>query len=324
MSSAKASSSLPKYSPPTKGFLSYLPASWVPYAELIRLEKPHGIYMILYPYIMGLLYAAKIAPAPLPLPLFFHRALYLTIWTVFLRSAGCAWNDNVDQDYDRQTVRCRNRPIARGAISTFQGHVYTTVLVALGFLSIRDLPFECTVDAAVIFTLAIIYPFGKRFTHFAQVTLGATLSGAIVLAPHSVGVDPLSEDNIQSTACLVASIILLVMFYDVVYARQDTADDLKSGVKGMAVLFRNWITTLLVSLIAGITGVLYLAGQLTEMGLLFFQLSVAGTAVNLLTMIVLISKDSKSYAWYASKCYVLAIAALLGGFAAEYYQRITL
>ncbi|KAM0450930.1 hypothetical protein ACHAO4_006322 [Trichoderma viride] len=315
-------SSPPLYSPPTKGLLSYLPASWVPYAELIRLDKPHGIYMILYPYILGTLYAAKIASAPLPLPLVINRIIQLTIWTFFLRSAGCAWNDNIDQDYDRQTARCRNRPIARGAISTFQGHVYATALIALGFLSLQEFPFEAKASAAVAVVLACIYPFGKRFTHFAQVPLGATLSCAIVLAPYSVGVDPLSEANILPTASLVACIIMLVMFYDVVYARADTADDLKSGVKGMAVLFRNWMTTLLLSLITGITGLLFVAGQATGMSALFFQLSVTGPAVCLLTMITLLSNNSKSYAWYAGKCYVLAIASLLGGFAVEYYKAL--
>lgn len=315
-------SSLPRYSPPTNGFLSYLPASWVPYAELIRLDKPHGIYMILYPYLLGLLYAAKIAPAPLPLHLVINRAIQLTMWTFFLRSAGCAWNDNIDQDFDRQTARCRNRPIARGALSTLQGHVFATVLIAFGFLSMQEFPVESKVDACVCVVLACIYPFGKRFTHFAQVTLGATLSVAIVLAPHSVGVDPLSEENILPTTSLVASIIALVMFYDVVYARQDTADDLKSGVKGMAVLFRNWITTLLLSLITGITTLLFFAGQSVGMSALFFRLSVAGPAISLLTMITLMSGNSQSYAWYAGKCYVLAIASLLSGFAVEYYKTI--
>ncbi|KAL7952854.1 UbiA prenyltransferase family domain-containing protein [Trichoderma compactum] len=314
-------SALPRYSPPTEGLLSYLPASWVPYVELTRFEKPHGIYMILYPYIMGLLYAAKIAPAPIPLQTFISRTIGLTIWTVFFRSAGCAWNDNVDQDYDRKTARCCTRPIARGAISTLQGHIFTTVLVLFGFLSIQDLPVECKMDATVALALACIYPFGKRFTHFAQVPLGATLSMAIILSQHSVGINPFSEENILPTACLVTSIIMLVMFYDVVYARQDTADDLKSGVKGMAVLFRNWIKTLLVSLVAGITTLLYTAGQAVGMSTLFFQLSVAGPAISLITMVTLMSINSKTYAWYTGKCYVLAIACLLSGFAAEYYTR---
>ncbi|UKZ74618.1 hypothetical protein TrVFT333_002288 [Trichoderma virens FT-333] len=315
-------SALPRYSPPTKGFLSYVPSSWVPYVELTRFEKPHGIYMILYPYIMGLLYAARIAPAPISLSFFISRAITLTIWTVFLRSAGCAWNDNVDQDYDRKTARCCNRPIARGAISTLQGYVFTTVLVLFGYLSLQDLPIECKMDATVTLALACIYPFGKRFTHFAQVPLGATLSMAIISAQHSVGVDPFSQENIVPTACLVSSIIMLVMFYDVVYARQDTADDLKSGVKGMAVLFRNWIKTLLVSLIAGITALLYTAGQAVGMSTLFFQLSVAGPAVSLLLMVTLMSINSKKYAWYAGKSYVLAIACLLSGFSMEYYKTI--
>ncbi|QKX53211.1 uncharacterized protein TRUGW13939_00287 [Talaromyces rugulosus] len=315
----KAAASAPKYSPPTSGILSYFPSSWVPYAELIRLEKPHGIYMIWYPYIMGLLYSARISENTLSLELLCKRALDLTIWTFILRSTGCAWNDNVDQDYDRKTARCCNRPIARGAISTVQGHIYVAALTGLGFTSIQHFPVECTFDACAILLLAAIYPFGKRFTHFAQVPLGATLSGAIVMAQHSVGIDPLSNENLRPTACLVVSIILLVVFYDVVYARQDTVDDLKSGVKGMAVLFRNWIKTLLLSLVSGIAALLFLAGKFADMRRAFFYSSVGGTALGLLTMIMVI--NTSQVARYAGRFYILAIGCLLGGFAVECYDK---
>ncbi|PTB70123.1 hypothetical protein BBK36DRAFT_1108656 [Trichoderma citrinoviride] len=316
-SKAKAST----YTPPTKGILSYLPSSWVPYSELIRLDKPHGIYMTIYPYILGLFYAGQITPAPIHLNFLLSRFLNLAIWTFLIRSAGCAWNDNVDQDFDRQTARCRDRPIARGAISTLQGHVFTTALVALGFLSIQDFPLESKIDGAATVLLTCIYPFGKRFTHFAQVTLGSTLSVSIVFGPHAVGANPLSSENFLPTACLVSSIIMLVIFYDVVYARQDTADDLKSGVKGMAVLFRNWITTLLLSLITAITTLLYITGKSLGLSPLFFGLSVAGPAISLLTMIVLIASKSSS-SRYAGKFYVLAIFSLLSGFAVEYSKTI--
>jgi 4-hydroxybenzoate polyprenyltransferase len=224
----------------------------------------------------------------------------------------------VDQDYDRQTARCRNRPIARGAISTWQGHIYTAAIVALAFLCIDHLPYQCLADACVIFGLAAIYPFGKRFTHFAQVPLGATLSGAIVMAQHSVGVNPFSEDHVLPTWCLVASVILLVMFYDVVYARRDTADDLKSGVKGMAVLFRNRLKVLLLILVVGIAMSLFLAGKFVNMGQTFFYFSVAGTALSLISMVVII--NTSSIAKHAGNFYILAIACLLSGFTAEFYH----
>ncbi|ETS03175.1 hypothetical protein M419DRAFT_66126, partial [Trichoderma reesei RUT C-30] len=266
------------YTPPTKGILSCLPSSWVPYAELIRLDKPHGIYMTIYPYALGLLYASQLTSESLPPNVVLSRFLNLAIWTFLIRSAGCAWNDNVDQDFDRQTARCRDRPIARGAISTLQGHVFTTALLALGFLSIQNFPLESKIDGAATVLLTCIYPFGKRFTHFAQVTLGLTLSVAIIFGPHSVGANPLSQGNFLPTTCLVSSIILLVIFYDVVYARQDTVDDLKSGVKGMAVLFRNWITTLLLTLIIAILTLLYITARSLDLGWVFFGLSVAGPA----------------------------------------------
>ncbi|EHK22092.1 uncharacterized protein TRIVIDRAFT_130502, partial [Trichoderma virens Gv29-8] len=264
-----------EYTPP-KGLLSKIPASWVPYGELIRLHRPEFIYFIYAPFIVGLAYALCINKERVPAFTLAHRAGVLFVWTFFLRSSGCAWNDNIDQDFDRQTERCRNRPIARGAITTTKGHVFTIVLISLGFLSIRSLPFECTLVGIVTYVLTIIYPFGKRFTNFPQVILGSVLAMAIPLSSYSLGLPALSPPHIVPTACLSAAIVFLIVFYDVLYACQDIEDDLKSGVKGMAVYFRNYIEPLLITVTGLITGCLAMMGKLIDMGQLFFMFSVIG------------------------------------------------
>ncbi|KAK5991525.1 Prenytransferase ascA [Cladobotryum mycophilum] len=307
------------YTPPTKGVLSKLPASWVPYAELVRLEQPHGNYMIYFPHLLGLIYASSISPVAVPASTLAHRAGIFAIWTFLMRGAGCAWNDNTDREFDRRTARCRNRPIARGAVSPTQGHIFTLVLTLLAFWAIQSLPSECTYVGLGTTVLAAIYPFGKRFTNFPQVILGSTLASTIALSSYSVGLPALSLAYVGPTLCLTATIVLLVIFYDTVYARQDTADDLKSGVKGMAVYFRNHLGALLAVLTTSIAGVLFTLGQLVAMGPYFFTLSVAGVFTALVLMIAvvhwgLIPQWTGHSGWF----YALAISNLLGGFILEY------
>lgn len=303
------------YQPPTKGILSKLPASWVPYAQLIRLEQPHGNYMIYFPHIIGLMYASAIRPTELSV--LGHRAAIFAVWTFLMRGAGCAWNDNVDQEFDRKTERCRHRPIARGAISTTQGHVFTLILTLLGFAAIQSLPIECTYVGVGTTVLSAIYPFGKRFTHFAQVILGSTLASTIALSAYSVGLPALSKDYFVPTLCLSATIMLLVVFYDVVYARADTADDLKSGVKGMAVRFRNHLEGLFAFITLSIAGSLTTLGYLVGMGHWFYLFSVGGLTFGLVSMVALTHWNILP-GYSSGRCYAFAILNLLTGFIMEY------
>ncbi|CAN8103578.1 unnamed protein product [Discula destructiva] len=313
------------YKAPTKGVLSILPASWVPYAELIRFSQPHGIYMIYFPYIVGLMYAGSakdLAAAALPPSVLLNRLAVLGVWTFFLRSAGCAWNDIVDQDFDRKTERCRSRPVARGAISTTSANIYALALILIGFATLQILPVECSLCAISTTALTVLYPFGKRFTNFPQVILGSVLSTAISLSSYSIGLPALSPAFAAPTLCLSATIVLLVIFYDTIYARQDTADDLKSGVKGMAVLFRNHIVGLLLSLTSSIAALLYTVGTLLGMHTYFFAFSVGGLVTGLFTMIALIKWHwIPGFEKYAGWAYALAILNLVGGSVSEYLVR---
>ncbi|KAJ5459519.1 UbiA prenyltransferase family-domain-containing protein [Penicillium daleae] len=113
---------LPPYTDPTTGILSMLPSSWVHYAQLMRLELPGGFYAFYFLYIIGILYAACIAPqTPSPTKLLSLAAIMMP-FNILLRGVACSWNDNVDQEFDRQVVRCRHRPVARGAVTTIQAH----------------------------------------------------------------------------------------------------------------------------------------------------------------------------------------------------------
>lgn len=320
---AKAGTEANKYVAPSRGVLSTLPSSWVPYAELIRLHQPHGIYMIAFPHLVGLMYASSVLDEPVPLSMFANRAAVLLVWTFFWRSAGCAWNDNIDQDFDRKTARCRNRPIARGAISTASGHVYSLFLVLAAVAPLHYyLAPECTWAALVSVALAMIYPFGKRFTDFAQVILGSTLGSTVMLAAYSVGLPALSPRFLGPTLCLSATVMLLVVFYDTVYARADTADDLKSGVKGMAVRYRHNIEGLFAALTAAIVALLVALGVVAGMGQYYYAFAVVGLAASLTTLVGMTRWNLlPSWAGSSGWMYAFAVANLVAGFGIEYFTR---
>lgn len=338
----------PAYSAPTTGILALLPAPWVPFAELIRLHQPHGLYMTYYPNVLGLLYASAVSPSgPIPLPALAQRAALLAAWTFLLRSAGCAWNDVVDQDYDRRTARCRNRPVARRAVSTTDAVLFAAVLALLGLGCIQtinainaaqgdpsrggsgvsgDASGLATAGSALaLVVLATAYPFGKRVTHFAQAVLGATLAAGVPLAAGAAGLPALSSAahaahaaHAAPTLCLAAAVALLVVFYDVVYARRDTADDLVTGVKGLAVRFRGRLEALFVVVTASIAGLLIALGVLAGMGPWYFVLSVGGLTAGLVFMIALTHWDLlPSWCGKSGWCYAFAIGMLVGGLLCE-------
>ena len=204
--------SLPEYTPPTKGFVSTLPKSWIPYAQLMRIERPAGLYAFYVPYILGLAFAACLRK-DVPEPSFLlKQSGLLLIGCVILRGASCTWNDNIDQEYDRAVARCRNRPIARGAVSTAQGHIFTLALYLVGAIFVSLWPKECAYDAIGIAVLFTIYPFGKRFTNYPQFILGFPFAAGIIFSCHLLGVNPFERSETGlSTALLMAANISWTM-----------------------------------------------------------------------------------------------------------------
>ncbi|CRG89607.1 hypothetical protein PISL3812_06646 [Talaromyces islandicus] len=313
---------LPAYQPPTKGFLSKLPVSCVPYAQLMRLDRPAGFYAFYMPYVIGIAYAAAASEIRLPVSLLLNRASIYIVGCVFLRGAACTWNDNIDQDFDRQVARCRLRPIARGAVSTLQGHIFTAAQTLVGGLLLLALPVECVFDAVPIALLFALYPFGKRFTYYPQLILGFPFAGAIIMASHSLYTNPFSSHNIIPTFCLVFANICWTMVYDTIYAHQDIEDDVKAGVKGMAVRFKD-TTHLICSLLSVcVVGLMITTGILSQLGPAYFILSSGGTAASLGSMIVLVDlKTPSSCAWWFHWGFWFVGLSMLSGLLAEYAGR---
>ena len=257
------------YKPPSKGILSYLPSSWVPYAELIRLHKPAGILYIYFPYLFGSLFAASLEePIPSPDTIVTSNVLLFVVAFV-LRSVGCTWNDIVDRDLDRQVACCRIRPIARGALSVRAGYIATAAQYLILFAvmvpsSPKSLPYLVPVIAT-----GTLYPYAKRVNNYAQGVLGLSLSMGMFVGCAVMGMDPQSlglSKSFTALLSLAVSYMVWTMIYDTIYAFQDIRDDEKAGIKAMSIWHQGHMKPLLFSLSLIQIGLLVYTGTLIHAG----------------------------------------------------------
>lgn len=194
-------------------------------AALIRLHKPVGIFLLLWPTWWALWLAAPGLPA-------------LKLWAIFtagvviMRSAGCAINDIVDQRFDGQVQRTNQRPLVTGQLSKTTALVVFTSLCLIAFALVLFLNWQTIVLAFIALALSVAYPFMKRYTYFPQVVLGAAWYVGILMAFTA------TNGVLSLTAWLlyIASVVWAVV-YDTMYAMVDRDDDIKIGVKSTAVLF---------------------------------------------------------------------------------------
>ena len=283
---------LPPYNPPQTGLVSYLPPAWIPFAELMRLHKPAGYYASYFPLLVGTFFAAAVSiPAPSPSSVTRICAVH-TVGNFFLRGGACSWNDTVDAPLDRKVARCRDRPVARGAVRPGVAHAFTALLTVTWFFILSWLPLASITPAVLFALLLMVYPFCKRITNFPQVVLGFSLGLGQSVGMASLGLDPLSQGSPKTRwtmACLYLSNVVNAMIYDTVYAHQDLEDDLKAAVMSMAVACGGRTKEVLTLLSAVEIGLLSGAGYLIGFGAWYFFTAVGGTTVMLSTMIVMVN-----------------------------------
>lgn len=200
---------------------------FVHYVQLMRLDKPIGIYLLLWPTLWALWFAAGGLPS-------FHVLIVFVLGTVLMRSAGCAINDFADRDFDPHVARTKNRPIAAGLIQPEEAiRLFVAIaLIAFGLLtSLRNTYAMLLAIPAVL--LAGSYPFMKRWISIPQAYLGLAFSAGMPMAFAAV--------QHQVPWGLVIPLMLAnvcwVIAYDTLYAMVDREDDLKIGVKSSAILF---------------------------------------------------------------------------------------
>jgi 4-hydroxybenzoate polyprenyltransferase len=195
------------------------------YAQLMRLDKPIGILLLLWPTLMALWIAAEGMPDLLVLFVF-------VLGVIIMRSAGCVINDFADREVDGHVLRTMNRPLATGAATAKEALILFSGLglTAFGLVLLMN---SLTIYLSIVgIVLAAIYPFMKRYTYFPQVVLGMAFGWAI---PMSFAAQ-LGEIPTVAWLLFLANIVWSVI-YDTFYAMVDREDDLLTGIKSTAILF---------------------------------------------------------------------------------------
>jgi 4-hydroxybenzoate polyprenyltransferase len=195
------------------------------YGRLMRINKPIGTFLLLWPTLWALWIAGEGHPD--------GQIVLIFVTGVFLmRSAGCVINDFADRDFDPHVERTRTRPLAVGEVSSKEALALFTLLCLIAFglvLMTNTLTIMLSFSAV---GLAALYPFMKRYTHWPQVFLGAAFSMAIPMAFAA------QTGAIPAAAWLIfIANICWVVAYDTMYAMVDVDDDLQVGVKSTAILF---------------------------------------------------------------------------------------
>lgn len=228
------------------------------YARLCRLDKPIGIFLLLWPTLWALWVAAEGFPRA---DLFF----IFVAGVVLMRSAGCIVNDLADRNFDRNVRRTRTRPLAAGEASVREAILLVLALVSVAFLLVLTTNRLTVQLSFVAVALAIIYPFMKRYTYLPQFVLGLAFGWSIPMAfAAQTGTVP----NIAWL--LLLGNVLWSVSYDTMYAMVDREDDLRIGVKSTAILFddndRFIIGVIQVMLIL----VLILVGDQLKLGIYYY------------------------------------------------------
>lgn len=195
------------------------------YAQLMRIDKPIGIFLLLWPTLWALWVAAEGIP-PLKLLLIFVAGVLLT------RSAGCVINDYADRKIDGHVKRTANRPIPSGRASAKEALYLFAGLMLIAFILVLFTNLETILLSVGGLVLAASYPFMKRYTHLPQIVLGAAFAWAVPMAFTAI------SESVPAYAWLIyCATLLWTVAYDTMYAMVDRDDDVKIGVKSTAILF---------------------------------------------------------------------------------------
>lgn len=228
------------------------------YALLMRLDKPIGIWLLLWPTLWALWLAGDGHPDP-------GLFVVFTLGVIVMRSAGCVLNDFADRKIDPYVERTRDRPIASGAVAPSEALLLFVALslIAIGLATMLNR--QAQLLAAVAAFLTVIYPFIKRFISIPQFFLGAAFGWAVPMA--------FAAQNGQTSqlAWLLFGIALIwAVIYDTFYAMVDRPDDLRVGVKSTAIMFGELDLFIIGGLQVLMLIALTMVGTMAELGFWYF------------------------------------------------------
>ncbi|MBM4195828.1 MAG: 4-hydroxybenzoate octaprenyltransferase [Gammaproteobacteria bacterium] len=236
------------------------------YARLMRLHRPVGIWLLLWPTLWALWLAADGRP---------DQRLFLVFvaGVVVMRSAGCVINDWADRDFDGRVARTRVRPLASGAVSPAEalGLFAALSMVAIALALQLNRPAQLLAVAGG--GLTVIYPFAKRFISAPQLVLGAAFGWSVPMAYAAV------TGAIPRVAWLIfLAVVVWAVIYDTEYAMVDREDDMRAGIRSTAILFGSADVFVVSLLMVVLVLALALVGRLAQMGPWYFAslLAVSG------------------------------------------------
>lgn len=219
-----------------------------------RLDKPIGIYLLLWPTLWALWIAADGFPG-------WHLLVVFVLGTLLMRSAGCVINDIADRDFDTKVKRTVDRPLATGDLELKDAIILLGALVLAAFLLVLTTNLLTILLAFCAALVAGLYPFMKRYTYLPQVVLGVAFSFGIPMAFAAQ-----SEEVPLIAWLMVIANVLWTVGYDTAYAMVDRDDDLKIGIKSTAILFGDMDKLMIGALQASFLMIMLLLHRHMELG----------------------------------------------------------
>lgn len=228
------------------------------YVQLMRLNKPIGIWLLLWPTLWALWLAGKGRPDA-------GIFVVFVLGVIIMRSAGCVLNDFADRNIDPYVERTRMRPIASGAVAPMEALTLfvALALIAVGLAAMLNRPAQ--VLAVVGAGLTVVYPFIKRFVSIPQFVLGAAFGWAVPMAFAAQ-----TGETAQLAWLVFGTAVIWAVIYDTFYAMADREDDRKIGVKSTAILFGDADLFVIGGLQILMLAALIFIGNMAELGLAYY------------------------------------------------------
>lgn len=238
--------------------LSQLKTKLIAYAQLMRLHRPIGILLLLWPTLWALWIAGRGHPS-------LRNVIVFILGTVIMRSAGCVINDIADRKFDGGVARTKMRPLVTGVVAVKEALVLFFSLVLVAFILVLFLNKLSILLAFVGLVVAIIYPFTKRFTHLPQLVLGVAFAWGIPMAFAA------ELNTVPSIAWFIFFITWLwIIVYDTQYALTDRADDIGIGIKSTAILFGKYDRLIIGLLQLVVLFLLVMLGFILSFGVFYY------------------------------------------------------
>ena len=244
------------------------------YLELVRINKPIGFMLLLWPCWFSLAYLE------FPQQTLISYYVLFFVGSIIMRSAGCIINDLLDQDIDSKIERTASRPLASKKITNLNAIIFLSILLFSGLLILLQFKLETILIGLLCVPLIVLYPIMKRITFWPQLFLGIIFNWGVIICSVEFFGSITREYLVFYLAC-----VLWTIGYDTIYAYQDIKDDKKNNIKSTAVLFANngkYLVIASYTLMLGIIGYLTLIKTIEIIKLLVFLCIFIYITINLI------------------------------------------